>query len=120
MGLHLLVNPLPLNSVNEVCYYLSCAALITLLLFRKHHFTLRTPLTIGVLLFFVWAVLGLLPLDFSNTLHDLRGYLLEYPGHFLSARQFLQLAQSAGIPFCHRDCLCGDLFHRRPDSVLLR
>ena len=79
MGLHLLVNPLPLNSVNEVCYYLSCAALITLLLFKKTHFTLRTPLTIGFSLFFVWAVLGLFTtLDFSNTLHDLRGYLLEY------------------------------------------
>ncbi len=79
MGLHLLVNPLPLNSVNEVCYYLSCAALITLLLFRKTHFSLRTPLTIGFSLFFAWAVLGLFTtLDFSNTLHDLRGYLLEY------------------------------------------
>ena len=79
MGLHLLVNPLPLNSVNEVCYYLSCAALITLLLFKKTPFTLRTPLTIGFSLFFVWAVLGLFTtLDFSNTLHDLRGYLLEY------------------------------------------
>ena len=79
MGIHLLVNPLPLNSINEVCYYLSCAALITLLLFRKTAFTLRSPLTIGLSLFFFWAVLGLFTtLDFSNTLHDLRGYLLEY------------------------------------------
>ncbi len=79
MGIHLLVNPLPLNSVNEVCFYLSCAALITLLLFRKTPFTLRSPLTIGLSLFFVWAVLGLFTtLDFPNTLHDLRGYLLEY------------------------------------------
>jgi O-antigen ligase len=79
MALYVFVNPLPLNSVNEVCYYLSCAALVTLLLFRKTPFTLRSPLTIGLLLFFAWAVLGLfITLDFSNTLHDLRGYLLEY------------------------------------------
>ncbi len=79
MGIYIFVNPLPLDSINELCFYLSCAALITLLIFRKTDFTLRSPLTIGLSLFFVWAVLGLfITLDFSNTLHDLRGYLLEY------------------------------------------
>ncbi len=79
MGIYVFVNPLPLDSINELCFYLSCAALITLLIFRKTDFTLRSPLTIGLLLFFVWAVLGLFTtLNFSNTLHDLRGYLLEY------------------------------------------
>ena len=79
MGIYVFVNPLPLGSINELCFYLSCAALITLLIFRKTDFTLRSPLTIGLSLFFVWAVLGLfITLDFSNTLHDLRGYLLEY------------------------------------------
>ncbi|PKN83271.1 MAG: hypothetical protein CVU51_12775 [Deltaproteobacteria bacterium HGW-Deltaproteobacteria-1] len=79
MGIYVFVNPLPLDSINELCFYLSCAALITLLIFRKTDFTLRSPLTMGLLMFFAWAVLGLfITLDFSNTLHDLRGYLLEY------------------------------------------
>ena len=79
MGIYVFVNPLPLDSINELSFYLSCAALITLLILRKTDFTLRSPLTIGLLLFFVWAVLGLFTtLNFSNTLHDLRGYLLEY------------------------------------------
>ena len=79
MAIYVFVNPLPLDSINELCFYLSCASLITLLIFRKTDFTLRSPLTIGLLLFFAWAVLGLfITLDFSNTLHDLRGYLLEY------------------------------------------
>ena len=79
MGIYIFINPLPLDSLSELCYYLSCVALITLLLFRKTTFTLRSPLSIGLGLFFFWAVLGLFTtLDFSNTLHDLRGYLLEY------------------------------------------
>ena len=79
MGIHILVNPLPLDSVNVVCFYISCGALITLLLFRKTAFSLRSPLTFWFSLFFIWAVLGLCTtLDFSNTLHDLRRYLLEY------------------------------------------
>ena len=79
MGIYIFINPLPLDSISELCYYLSCVALITLLLFRKTTFTLRSPLSIGLGLFFFWAVLGLFTtLDFSNTLHDLRGYLLEY------------------------------------------
>lgn len=78
-GIYIFINPLPLDSISEVCYYFSCAALITLLLFRKTTFTLRSPLSIGLGLFFFWAVLGLFTtLDFSHTLHDLRGNLLEY------------------------------------------
>ena len=79
MGIYIFVNPLPLDSVSELCYYLACVVLITLLLFRKTTFTLRSPLTLGLSLFSAWSVLGLFTtLDVSNTLHDLRGYLLEY------------------------------------------
>lgn len=79
MGIYIFANPLPVASINEICFYLSCAALITLLVFRKTDFTLRTPLTLPFALFFVWAVLGLFfTLDLRNSLHDLRGHLLEY------------------------------------------
>jgi O-antigen ligase len=79
MGIYLFANPLPLSAVNEFCFYLSVSALILLLVFRKTAFTLRSPLTLPIALFFLWSVFGLFfTLDFKNTLHDLRGHLLEY------------------------------------------
>ncbi len=79
MGVYVFTNPLSLSALNEFAYYLSFLSLIILLVFKKVDFTLRSPLTVGIALFFLWAVLGLfITLDFSNTLHDLRGYLLEY------------------------------------------
>lgn len=79
MGIYIFANPLPLSSINEICFYLSFTALITLLFFQKTDFTLRSPLTLPFALFSLWAVLGLFfALDIKNTLHDLRGYLLEY------------------------------------------
>ena len=79
MGIYLLANPLPVSAVNEFCFYLSVSALLLLLVFKKTAFTLRSPLTLPFILFFIWAVFGLFfTLDFKNTLHDLRGHLLEY------------------------------------------
>ena len=79
MGIYIFANPLPLASLNEICYYLSSAALITLLIFRKTDFTLLTPMTLPFALFSLWAVFGLLfALDLKNSIHDLRGLLLEF------------------------------------------
>jgi hypothetical protein len=79
MGIYIFLNPLPLSAVSEFCFYLSLAALIMLISFKKTAFTLLSPLTLPFLLFFLWAVFGLFfTLDFKNTLHDLRGYLLKY------------------------------------------
>jgi putative inorganic carbon (HCO3(-)) transporter len=70
---------LPAAVVNEFCFYLSVSVLILLIVFRKTAFTLRTPLTLPFILFFLWAIFGLFfTLDFKNTLHDLRGHLLKY------------------------------------------
>jgi O-antigen ligase len=79
MGIYIFANPLPLAAVNEFCFYLSVLALIVLLVFKKTTFTLRSPLTLPFILFFLWAVFGLfLTLDFNNTFHDLRSHLLKY------------------------------------------
>jgi O-antigen ligase len=79
MGIYLLAKPLPVSAVNEFCFYLSVSALLLLLVFKKTAFTLHSPLTLPFVLFFIWAVFGLFfTLDFKNTLHDLRGHLLEY------------------------------------------
>ena len=78
-GLYIFLNPMPLSSLSEICVYLSLAILIILLLFQKTDFTLRWPLTLPFALFFIWAIIGLFwSLDVMNSLHDLRGHLLEY------------------------------------------
>ncbi len=79
MGIYVFANPLPLSVINEICFYLSCAALITLLIFRKTDFSLRSPMTLPFALFLLWAVFGLFfALDLKNSVHDLRAHLLEY------------------------------------------
>lgn len=79
IGLYIFVNPLPLSIVNEISFYLSCAALIVLLIFRETNFTLRSPMTLPFALFLLWAVFGLFfALDLKNSTHDLRSHLLEY------------------------------------------
>lgn len=78
-GLYIFLNPLPFSSLKEICYYLSCTIVIILLYFKKTQFTLRWPLTLPFALFFIWAMIGLSwSLDWINSLHDLRGHLLEY------------------------------------------
>lgn len=79
MGAYIFLSPLPLSAGSEFCFYLSTATLILLLAFRKTAFTLRSPLTLPFVLFFLWAVFGLFfTLDFENTLHDLQSHLLKY------------------------------------------
>ena len=79
MGIFIFANPLPLSAINEICYYSSILVLLLLIALKKTTFSLRSPLTLPFILFFLWAVFGLFfTLDFKNTLHDLRGNLLEY------------------------------------------
>lgn len=79
IGVHIFLKPMPFEAVDEFCFYLAISILLLLLFFRKTVFTLRSPLTLPFILFFLWAVLGLFfTLDFKNTLHDLRAHLLEY------------------------------------------
>lgn len=79
IGAYIFLTPMPFSSINELCFYLSVSILTFLLFFKKTAFTLRSPLTLPFILFFLWAVIGLFfTLDFKNTLHDLRGHLLEY------------------------------------------
>jgi O-antigen ligase len=79
MGTYIFLNPMRFSFLRDFCFYFSFLALIILLYFRKTTFTLRSPLTLSFILFFLWAVFGLLfTLDFKNTLHDLRRHLLTY------------------------------------------
>ncbi len=79
MGLYVFINPYPLSSLKEALFYLSFVFVFILILFRKTDFSLWYPLTAPFVLFFAWATFGLLfALDFANSLHDLRAYLLKY------------------------------------------
>jgi len=79
IGLYIFMTPMPFSSLTEIFYYLSLGTLIFLLAMKQMSFTLRSPLTLPFVLFFFWAVFGLLfALDVQNSLHDLRGHLLEY------------------------------------------
>lgn len=94
MACYIFVNPFSMPTVMEFCYYLSILALMVLLVFKKTEFSFRTPLMPGIALFFLWAVLGLFfTLDFSNTLHDLRAFLLEYLIVFYLLINFYQSRQ---------------------------
>jgi O-antigen ligase len=79
MGILILVNPLPLSAVTEMCFLLSLAALMIILFYQKTGVTLYSPLTLPIILFFIWAAFGLFfTPDIKNTFHDLRAHLLEY------------------------------------------
>ncbi len=76
---YIFFNPYPLDSLKEALFYLSVLIVLSLTIFRKAAFTLRGPLTLPFVLFFAWSAFGLFfALDFANSAHDLRAYLLEY------------------------------------------
>jgi O-antigen ligase len=99
-GLYVFLVPMPFPSLTEICYYLALGILFCLLFLKKTDFTLRSPLTPPFVSFFLWAVFGLFfALDFQNSLHDLRGHLLEYlvvfyllSNYFNTPKRFKMLA----------------------------
>jgi O-antigen ligase len=78
-GIYVFLNPMPLPALSEMVFYPCVAALVILLLFKKTDFTLNWPLTWSFALFSIWAIIGLFrALDLTNSLHDIRGHLLEH------------------------------------------
>jgi len=96
-GIYVFANPLPLGVVQEAAYYVAVIGFIILLLTRKIDLPIKIPLFIGLGLFLLWAVIGLcFTLDFSNTLHDIRGYLIEYLLIFYLLIVFYQSKEKLG------------------------
>ena len=79
------LNPFPhTTSIREVSYYLAAALLVFYFLWYRDWSAFKTPLTLPVALFTVWAFFGLFwALDFDASLHDIRSHLLKYIGLFL-------------------------------------
>ncbi len=80
MGIFIFFNPIPhTTAIKEFCFYISLLVLMTLILFRKTAFSLRSPLSLPFALFFLWGIFGLFfALDLTNSLHDLRAHFLKY------------------------------------------
>ena len=80
MGVYIFFNPFPhTTAIKEFCFYISLLALITLIIFKKTNFSLRSPLTLPFALFFLWGIFGLFfALDLTNSFHDIRAHFLKY------------------------------------------
>ena len=90
MGIFIFFNPFPhTTSIKEISFYLgSCIALV-LALSKRMHFTVELPMTMPLVLFAVWALIGIFTaLDQDNSIHDFRSHLLRYMVFFYLMANF--------------------------------
>jgi O-antigen ligase len=78
LGIFLFLSPFDhTTSIKEICFHLSIFLTLLLALFKKTHFSFRTPLSIPVFLFVFWSFLSTFwALDRQNSVHDFRVLLL--------------------------------------------
>ncbi len=79
LAIVVLFNPIPRSTtITEAAYYLSLVFTGILVIFAKRKMDLGSPLTIPILAYFSWAVLGLCwTLDVTNTSHHVVAHLLK-------------------------------------------
>jgi len=80
MALFLLLIPFTQHTaIREICIYSSILFALILTLTKKTDFSFRSPLTLGFVMFLLWALLGLpFALNKPNTIHDIYAHLLKY------------------------------------------
>ncbi len=80
MGIFIFFNPFPhTTSIQEISFYLSVFLVILGIISKKMPFSFRSPLSLPLALFTLWAGLGLFfALDQENSLHDFYSHLLKY------------------------------------------
>jgi O-antigen ligase len=80
LGVFIFFNPFPhTTSIQEISFYLSVFLVVSGLIFKKIPFSFKSPLSVPLLLFALWAGLGLFfALDLENSLHDFYAHLLKY------------------------------------------
>lgn len=86
------INPYPhLFTIREVSYYLAVACCAVILFRNKDFSPFKTPLTLPVALFTLWAFVGLFfTLDRAGGIHDFRRHLLDYILLFVCYLTFLR------------------------------
>jgi O-antigen ligase len=80
MGIFIFFNPFPhTTSIQEISFYLSVFLVVLAISFKKTSFSFKSPLSLPLILFTLWAGLGLFfALDLENSLHDFYSHLLKY------------------------------------------
>ena len=80
MGIFIFFNPFPhTTSIQEISFYLSVFLVVLSISLRKTSFSFKSPLSLPLILFTLWAGLGLFfALDLENSLHDFYSHLLKY------------------------------------------
>ena len=80
MGIFIFFNPFPhTTSIQEISFYLSVFLVVLGVISRKMPFSFKSPLSLPLVLFTLWAGLGLFfALDQENSLHDFYAHLLKY------------------------------------------
>ncbi|MFO8048957.1 MAG: O-antigen ligase family protein [Desulfosudaceae bacterium] len=78
-GIFIFLNPFPhTTSIKEICFYLSAAMVLTMILTRSRHFSFTSPLSLSFVLYFLWSLASVFwSVDPGDSLHDVRAYLLE-------------------------------------------
>jgi O-antigen ligase len=80
VGVFIFFSPFPYTTaITNISFYLAIIMAVTLILFKTFPVVVKTPLTYPLILFFLWSCLSLIwALNFENTIHDLRGHLLNH------------------------------------------
>ncbi|MBT3256877.1 MAG: hypothetical protein HN366_10520 [Deltaproteobacteria bacterium] len=80
MGIFIFFNPFPhTTSIQEISFYLSIFLVVLGIIFKKMPFSFKSPLSLPLVLFTLWAAIGLFfALDRDNSLHDFYSHLLKY------------------------------------------
>jgi len=80
MGIFIFFNPFPhTTSIQEISFYLSVFLVVLAISLGKMSFSFKSPLSLPLILFTLWAGLGLFfALDLENSLHDFYSHLLKY------------------------------------------
>jgi O-antigen ligase len=80
IGIFIFIIPFPhKTATQETCFYLSVFLTLTLVFYKKIDFSFNSPLTLPIVLFTIWTIVGLFTaLNKENTLHDIYSHLIKY------------------------------------------
>lgn len=80
MGIYIFCIPFPYTTaITNICFYLSLAIVLVLIVFKHIDFTFNTPLAFPLILFLIWAILSIFwSLNRGNSLYDVWGHLTNH------------------------------------------
>jgi O-antigen ligase len=100
MGVLVFFNPFPhTTSIKEICFYLSAALALVLMISKRGVFTFRSPLLLPLLLFAAWSLLSaVFALDIRNSIHDFYSHLIRHMVfYFILINVFLSKRRLAAL-----------------------